>query len=107
LQSYPEDKYVGGGMREDGDTKCDLSIRPEGERVEDLIEQWKTDSMTTIVSEGEFIFQSGLPGQSFVIDSMGGATAFITKVNHRVVLLTCFGDFTRVDEIAITLNTLE
>ena len=28
LQSYPEDKYVGGEAREPGDTKCDLTIRP-------------------------------------------------------------------------------
>jgi len=105
LQSYPEDKYVGGGMREDGDTKCDLSIRPEGDRAEELIEQWKSNAMTTIVTDEEFIFQSGLSGRRFVIDSMGRATVFITEINQRVVLLTCFGDFTSVDEIAMTFNT--
>ena len=104
LQSYPEDKYVGGERREDGDTKCDLSIRSEGDRVEELIEQWKSNDMTTIVSEEEFNFQSGLSGQRFEIDSMGRATVFITEINQRVILLTCFGDFTRVDEIAATLN---
>ena len=41
LQSYPEDKYIGGELLEDGDTKCDLSIRPEGDRAEELIEGWK------------------------------------------------------------------
>jgi heat shock protein HslJ len=107
LQSYPEDKYIGGEMREEGDTKCDLNIRPEGDHVEELIEQWKSDSMNTIVSEVEFILQSGLSGQRVVIDSMGRATIFITEINQRVVLLTCFGDFTQVDQIATTLNTLE
>jgi heat shock protein HslJ len=105
LQSYPEDKYVGGEMREDGDTKCDLSVRSEGERADDLIEQWNSNSMTTIVSENEFIYQSGVTGQRFVIDSMGRATVFITEINQRVVLLTCFGDFSLVDEIALTLNS--
>jgi hypothetical protein len=107
LQSYPEDKYVGGEMREDGDTKCDLSIRPAGDRAEELIEGWKSDSMNTIVSDDEFIFQSGLIGRRFVIDSMGRATVFITEINQRVILLTCFGDFTRVDAIAMTLNIFE
>jgi heat shock protein HslJ len=107
LQSYPVDKYVGGEMREDGDTKCDLSIRPEGVRAEELIEQWKSDSMTTIVSDDEFIFQSGLSGQRLVIDSMGRATVFITEINKRTTLLTCFGDVTQVDEIAMTLTTFE
>jgi len=107
LQSYSEDKYVGGGMREDGDTKCDLRIRPEGDRAEELIEQWKSNDMTTIVTDEEFIFQSGLSGRRFVIDSMGRATVFITEINRRVVLLTCFGDFTSVDEIAMTLDMFE
>ena len=84
LQSYPEDKYIGGEGREEGDTKCDLNIRPEGDRAEDLIAQWQSDAMTTIVSEEEFLFQSGLPGQRFVIDSMGRATVFITEINQRV-----------------------
>jgi heat shock protein HslJ len=107
LQSYPEDKYIGGEGRDEGDTKCDLNIRPEGDQAEDLIAQWQSDAMTTIVSEGEFPFQSGLTGQRFVIDSMGRATVFITEINQRVVLLTCFGDFSQVDEIAATLKGLE
>lgn len=107
LQSYPEDKYIGGEMLEEGDTKCDLNIRPEGDHGEELIEQWKSDSTTTIVSEGEFILQSGLSGQRLVIDSMGRATVFIAEASQRVILLTCFGNFTQVDEIATTLNALE
>jgi hypothetical protein len=107
LQSYPEDKYIDGEGREEGDTKCDLNIRPEGDRAEDLIAQWQSDAMTTIVSNDEFSFQSGLTGQRFVIDSMGRATIFIAELNQRVVLLTCFGDFSQVDEIAATLKGLE
>ncbi len=107
FQSYPTDKYVGGEMREPGDTKCDFSIRPEGDRAEDLIQQWRSDSTTTIVAEEVFTLQTGLTGQRFVIDSMGRATVFLTEINQRVVLLTCFGDFTPVDAIAATLNKLE
>jgi heat shock protein HslJ len=107
FQSYPEDKYIGGEGREPGDTKCDLNIRPTGTRAEELVQQWQADSMTTIVSEDEFILQSGLTGQRFVIDSMGRATVFITELNQRVVILTCFGDFALVDEIAVTLKTSE
>jgi len=107
FQSYPEDKYVGGEGREPGDTKCDLNIRSAGTRAEELIQQWQSDLMTTIVSEDEFILQSGVTGQRFVIDSMGRATVFITELNQRVVILTCFGDFILVDEIAVTLKTSE
>lgn len=63
--------------------------------------------MTTIVSKESFSLQTGLMGQRFVIDSMGRATVFLTEINQRIVLLTCFGDFTPVDAIATTLNTLE
>ena len=105
--SYPTDKYVGGEGREPGDTKCDLNIRPEGESAEGLIQQWKSDSMSTIVSEDTFTLQTGFIGQRFVIDSMGRATVFLTEVNQRIVLLTCFGDFSSVDTIAMTINTLE
>jgi heat shock protein HslJ len=107
FQSYPEDKYIGGEGREPRDTKCDLNIRPAGTHAEELVQQWQSDSMTTIVSEEDFTLQSGLVGQRFVIDSMGRATAFITELNQRVVILTCFGNFTVVDEIAGTLKTSE
>jgi len=107
FQSYAVDKYVGGEAFEPGDTKCDLNIRPEGERAEDLINQWRSDAMTTIVAEDEISLQAGLTGQRFILDSMGRATVFITEINHGVVLLTCFGDFTPVDEIAVTLKALE
>ncbi len=107
FQSYPEDKYVGGERREPGDTKCDLNIRPTGTRVEELIKEWRTNPRSTIVSEDEFILQSGMEGRRFVIDSIGRATVFITEINQRVVILTCFGDFSMVDEIAHTLKVIE
>jgi len=104
LQSYPEDKYVGGEGREPGDTKCDLNIRPTGTHMAELIQQWRTNPETTIVSEDEFLLRSGMTVQRFVIDSIGRATVFITEINQRVVILTCFGDFSMVDEIAVTLK---
>ena len=107
FQSYPEDKYVGGEGRETDDTKCDLNIRPTGTNMAELLQQWRTNPGTTIVSEDEFVLQSGLPGWRFVIDSMGQATVFITEINQRVVILTCFGDFNLVDEIAMTLHASE
>ena len=107
FQSYPTDKYIGGEGFEPGDTKCDLNIRPEGESAEGVIQQWQSDSMTSIVSEESFTLQTGLMGQRFVIDSMGRAIVFLTEVNQRIILLTCFGDFSPVDAIATTLNTLE
>jgi len=107
FQSYPENKYVGGEIIEPGDTKCDLNIQPIGTRTKDLIQQWQSDSTTTVVSKEAFTLQTGLTGQRLVIDSMGRAVVFLVEVNRRVVVLTCFGDFMQVDAIATTLTTLE
>jgi heat shock protein HslJ len=107
FQSYPEDKYVGGELIEPGDTKCDLNIQPEGTLAADLIQQWQSDPMTSIVSEEVFALQTGLTGQRFEIESMGSAMVFLIEVNHKVVVLTCFGDFTQVDAFATTLKALE
>jgi hypothetical protein len=105
--SYPEDKYVGGEMLKSGDTKCDLSIRQGGEKMDDLIQQWKSSDMTTILSEQEITLSSSQPGYRFELDSMGRSNTLITEINGRVVLLTCFGDFAQFDEIAVTLTAAE
>jgi len=107
FQSYPENKYVGGEIIEPGDTKCDLNIRPVGTRTKDLVQQWQSDSTTTIVSKEAFTLQTGLTGQRLEIDSMGRAMVFLVEVNQRVVVLNCFGSFIQVDAIATTLRALE
>jgi len=70
--------------------------------VADLIEQWKSDSFPTIVSEEEIALQSGQPGIKIELESMGLSVSVITEINERVVVLTCFGDFTLFDELAVT-----
>ena len=104
LQSYPEDKYIGGEPRQEGDTKCDLNIKPLGISSEELIEQWKDSPMTTILSEEPFDLNSGQVGTRFEIDSMGISVSFLTELEGHVVVLTCFGDFSKVNEIAGTLH---
>ena len=104
LQSYPEDKYVGGEARQAGDTKCDLNIKPLGISPEELVEQWKESPMTTILSEEPFRLNSGQVGTRFEIESMGISVSFMTEFEGRVVVLTCFGDFSKVNEIAATLH---
>jgi hypothetical protein len=107
LQSYVLDKYVGGEMFEPGDTKCDLNIRPAGVRAVDLVQQWKSDPLTTIVSEREIALQSGQTATRLEIDSMGRSNSVITEINERAVAFTCFGDFTPFDQIAATLRASE
>ena len=107
LQSHPEDKYVGGEMREESDTKCDLNIHPAGTQIDDLINQWKSSDMTTVLAEEEFIFPNNFIGKYFEIDSMGQSAVFIAEMNNQAVSLTCFGDFSIVAEIASTLQALE
>ena len=107
LQSYPENKYVGGEMLEPGDTKCDLGLRPLGSSEADLIEGWESDSLTTILSREDIVLQSGQPGIRVELDSMGRSISVIAEMNESVVVLTCFGDFSLFDAIAVTLKASE
>ena len=106
LQSYPEDKYIGGEGHEPGDTKCDLNIQPPEAIIADLVRQWESDSRTTILSEREITLQSREPAIRFELDSMGRANVVVTIINERVVLLTCFGDFTLFDQVVDTLREM-
>jgi hypothetical protein len=107
LQSYPQDKYVGGGRRQPGDTKCDLTIHPLGTSVADVVPRNRSDPPVTIVSESEIVLRSGRTGKRFEVDSMGRSLSLITEVNERAVVLTCFGELAPFDEIAVTLGASE
>jgi hypothetical protein len=104
LQSYPQDKYVGGERRQPGDTKCDLYVHPPGTSVADVVPQNRSDPPVTVVSEDEIVLRSGQPGRRFEVESMGRALSLVTEVNEQAVVLTCFGDFAPFDEIAVTLG---
>jgi hypothetical protein len=106
LQSYPEDKYVGGEAREPGDTKCDLTIRPPDVSVADAIQALRSDTFATIVSEQEIVLQSGELGIRMEVESMGSSISLFTEINGRTVVLTCFGEFALFDEIAGTLSVV-
>ena len=107
LQSYPEDKYVGGEARELGDTKCDLTIRPPDVSVVDAIQALRSDTFATIVSEQEIVLQSGELGIRMEVESMGPSMSLFTEINERTVVLTCFGEFALFDEVATTLGASE
>jgi heat shock protein HslJ len=107
FQSYPEDKYIGGEGLKPGDTKCDLNIRPEGIDMAGYLQQLEASPTVTVISEQEIRLQSGILGRRLEIDSMGLSVLFVAELNHRTVVLSCFGDFTRVDEIAITLSAMD
>jgi peptidyl-Lys metalloendopeptidase len=107
LQSYPEDKYVGGEPFEPGDTKCDLTIRPSDIDVVSHMQQLKSDPTITVISEQEIVLQSGKPGIRLEVDSMGRSLSLIAEVNERVVVLTCFGELEPFDEIAVTIGASE
>jgi hypothetical protein len=107
LQSYPEDKYIGGEAFKPGDTKCDLTIRPPDIDVVIYIQQLKSDPTVTIVSEQEIVLQSGKPGTRVEVESMGRSLSLIIEVNERVVVLACFGELAPFDEIAVTISATE
>jgi hypothetical protein len=104
LQSYPQDKYVGGEARQPGDTKCDLTVHPPEVSVADVLERIKSDPHATIVSEREIVLYSGRPGTRREVESMGRSLSLYTEVNERAVVLTCFGELAPFDEIAVTLG---
>jgi heat shock protein HslJ len=107
FQSYPEDKYVGGEGLEPEDTKCDLNIQPAGTSVGELTQKWESNELTTIVSDEDVVLQSGLIGQRFIIESMGRSVAFVTEINNRAIVLSCFGNPEPFEEIANTLNEFD
>jgi hypothetical protein len=107
LQSYPQDKYVGGEPRQPGDTKCDLTVHPPGVAVADVVPRNRSDPPVTVVSEAEIVLRSGRTGKRFEVESMGRSLSLITEVNDRVVALTCFGEFAPFDEIAVTVDAIE
>ena len=107
LQSYPQDKYVGGGPRQPGDTKCDLTIHPPEISLAEVIQQIRSDPSTTIISEQEIALQSGRSGIRMEIESLGRSLSLCTEVNERAVVLSCFGELGAFDEIAVTLGPSE
>ena len=104
LQSYPEDKYIGGEGREAGDTKCDLTIRPAGIDLAGHMDERRSSPTITIVSEEEIVLNSGLPGIRLEVESMGPSVSLVTEVDERVIVLTCFGELAPFDEIAVTVT---
>jgi hypothetical protein len=63
--------------------------------------------MTTILSEQEITLSSGQPGFRFDLNSIRRSNALTSEINGRVVVLTCFGDFTLFEKIAVTLKAIE
>jgi len=104
LQSYPQDKYIGGEARQPGDTKCDLTVHPPGTSVADVLQQIESSPRVTIVSEQEVVLQSGRSGIRREIESLGRSLSVYTEINERAVVLTCFGELAPFDEIAVTLG---
>lgn len=107
LQSYPEDKYVGGEGFQPGDTKCDLNIRPPQTNAVDLIQQWKSNPDTAIVSEQEIVLESGEKGTRLEVENRGHSLSLITEVSDRAIALTCFGDFAPFDDIALSIRAVD
>jgi heat shock protein HslJ len=107
FQSFPIDKYAGGEVIDPGDTKCDLNILSPDVNMTSYSQQLKASSAVSIISEEEITLQSGLKAKRFEIDNMGRSILFITDLNDRAIVLTCFGDFTLVDKIANTLHAGE
>lgn len=103
LQSYPEDKYVGGEGLQPGDTKCDLTFRQDTDMAE-LLQQWQSDPNATVMSEQEVILTSGQVGTRLEIENRGHSLSLITAVNNQTVTLVCFGEFAPFDDIAVTLH---
>jgi heat shock protein HslJ len=104
FQSYPVDKYVGGELLEPGDAKCDLNIQPPEVDMDNYMNQLKASSMVTVISEQQMYFEAREKGVRLEIDSLGRSILFITQLKQRMVVLTCFGDFSVVDQIAVTLR---
>lgn len=104
FQSYPIDKYIGGEAREEGDTKCDLTLHPADTTTDEWVAQWEADERTTILNDETIIIRDGISARRLEIDSMGRAITYLVELQGHPVVLTCFGDFSQVDQIAAMLG---
>jgi hypothetical protein len=107
LQSYPEDKYIGGGQRDEGDTKCDLNLSPDLSGPEDLLATWENSDITTLLSESTLTLAGGETANRYEIDSLGRANLILVELNGRWITLTCFGDLAEFDGIFLSLRSSE
>ncbi|MGB2964497.1 MAG: hypothetical protein WBB69_10985 [Anaerolineales bacterium] len=107
FQSYPENKYVGGEGFQPGDSKCDLNLRLEVATPEELLSEWASNSITTILSQEQVALASGLPGLRVELDSMGKSLSMFTTIDGRVIALTCHAALEYFDEMANTLSPLD
>jgi len=104
LQSYPENKYIGGEPREEGDTKCDLNLNPSTSSPDDLKAGWEESSISTLLAEGSLTLPGGQAAYRFEIDSMGRANLILAELDGQTVTFTCFGELSVFDPIAETLR---
>ena len=68
----------------------------------------KSNEDITIISEDQMVLNSGQPATRLDIniemDNIGQSMRVITEINEKVIVLSCVGDYTPVDEIAETLR---
>ena len=81
-----------------------LIIHSLSSTQDEVIENWKSSAMNIIRSEDAFVFNSGQGAWRYEIENRGRSMAFITELEGRAVTLTCFGDFSAVDQMAATLS---
>lgn len=106
LQSYPENKYIGGEARQPGDTKCDMRIKPEETNFEDLLLEVRLNPNSTIISEEEVILNAGDKAIRFEINNLGQSLFIVADIEGEVVSLVCFGNLDPFDDIALTLRSM-
>ena len=106
LQSYPEGKYIGGEVRQPGDTKCDMRIKPPGTAYDDLVLEVKSNPNSTIISEEKVMLNSGEKAIRFEINNLGQSLFMVTDIKSKVVTLVCFGNLDRFNQMAFTLTSI-
>ncbi len=71
----------------------------------------KSNEVITIISEDQIVLNSGQPAtqieMNIEMDNIGQSMLVITEINEKVIVLSCVGDFTKVDGIAVTLKASE
>jgi hypothetical protein len=93
------------------ETTCDLFIRSDISSVDEEVTQMKSNEVITIISEDQIVLNSGQPAtqieMNIEMDNIGQSMLVITEINEKVIVLSCVGDFTKVDGIAVTLKASE
>lgn len=103
----------GHGGLPPGVTKIDVTVIKDGDLTPEQAiarrrqEILNSEPPATIKDERKLVLPGGLPTARFELEGMAPVVEYVTAIGGDMILVTGYGDFDLVDEVAGTLRPLE